>query len=191
MEIIKHINIANKVATYDKSEGKIVCANSNYVAEFTFDEEWNAYEKKKAHFAVKHRGLDKHIDIEFSGNQCPIPPFMNVTFVEIGVFIDGGISTTTPAKVECERSALCGTSHAVLPNEFIVSMNEALRGKDGKSAYEIAVDYGFEGTEEEWLQSLKGAPGKNGENYVLTETDKTDIANMVLNLIPNGDEVSY
>ena len=32
-------------------------------------------------------------------------------------------------------------------------------GKDGKSAYEIALQYGFEGTEEEWLASLKGADG--------------------------------
>lgn len=30
---------------------------------------------------------------------------------------------------------------------------------DGKSAYEIAVKHGFEGTEEEWLKSLKGADG--------------------------------
>ena len=29
----------------------------------------------------------------------------------------------------------------------------------GKSAYEIAVSKGFEGTEEEWLESLKGDPG--------------------------------
>mgnify|MGYP005795187579 CR=1 FL=1 len=35
-------------------------------------------------------------------------------------------------------------------------------GKDGKSAYEIAVSKGFEGTEEEWLASLKGDPGEDG-----------------------------
>lgn len=35
-------------------------------------------------------------------------------------------------------------------------------GKDGKSAYEIAVSKGFEGTEEEWLASLKGYPGEDG-----------------------------
>ena len=29
-------------------------------------------------------------------------------------------------------------------------------GAPGKSAYEIAVENGFEGTEEEWLESLKG-----------------------------------
>ena len=33
---------------------------------------------------------------------------------------------------------------------------------DGLSAYEIAVKNGFEGTEEEWLLSLKGDTGKNG-----------------------------
>ena len=29
------------------------------------------------------------------------------------------------------------------------------RGIQGKSAYELAIDNGFEGTEEEWLESLK------------------------------------
>lgn len=36
----------------------------------------------------------------------------------------------------------------------------------GKSAYEIAVYHGFDGTEEEWLESLKGADGKDGEDGV-------------------------
>lgn len=36
-------------------------------------------------------------------------------------------------------------------------------GKDGKSAYEIACENGFEGTEEEWLDSLQGEPGPQGE----------------------------
>lgn len=35
-------------------------------------------------------------------------------------------------------------------------------GTAGKSAYEIAVEHGFEGTEEEWLESLKGEPGPQG-----------------------------
>ena len=35
-------------------------------------------------------------------------------------------------------------------------------GKDGKSAYQIAVENGFEGSETEWLASLKGADGRNG-----------------------------
>ena len=32
----------------------------------------------------------------------------------------------------------------------------ALKGKDGKSAYEIAVEHGYAGTEEEWVDSLQG-----------------------------------
>ncbi len=36
-------------------------------------------------------------------------------------------------------------------------------GEDGKSAYEVAVDNGFEGSEEAWLESLKGEPGEPGE----------------------------
>lgn len=35
-----------------------------------------------------------------------------------------------------------------------------IKGNDGKSAYDIAKDNGFIGTEEQWLQSLKGAPGE-------------------------------
>ena len=35
-------------------------------------------------------------------------------------------------------------------------------GKDGKSAYEIALDHGFVGTEEQWLASLHGDNGANG-----------------------------
>ena len=34
-----------------------------------------------------------------------------------------------------------------------------IRGLDGKSAYQIAVENGFEGTEEEWLESLEGKEG--------------------------------
>ena len=37
-------------------------------------------------------------------------------------------------------------------------------GKNGKSAYELAVENGFSGTVDEWLESLKGQPGKDGIN---------------------------
>nr|DAU93926.1 MAG TPA: tail sheath protein [Caudoviricetes sp.] len=38
------------------------------------------------------------------------------------------------------------------------------KGKDGKSAFEIAIEHGFVGTEVEWLESLKGVDGKDGVN---------------------------
>lgn len=37
----------------------------------------------------------------------------------------------------------------------------------GSSAYEIAVRKGFEGTEEEWLESLKGKNGKTAYEYAV------------------------
>lgn len=42
-------------------------------------------------------------------------------------------------------------------------------GTDGKSAYEIAVSNGFAGTETEWLESLKGADGKDGTTPDLSD----------------------
>ena len=39
---------------------------------------------------------------------------------------------------------------------FVMLFAFAACANDGKSAYEIAVDNGFVGTEQEWLESLKG-----------------------------------
>lgn len=41
---------------------------------------------------------------------------------------------------------------------LLFSGKEFSDGQDGKSAYEIAVENGFEGTVQEWLESLKGDP---------------------------------
>lgn len=40
---------------------------------------------------------------------------------------------------------------------------EGAGGLQGKSAYEIAVDNGFIGTEQEWLDSLVGPQGPTGQ----------------------------
>ena len=36
-------------------------------------------------------------------------------------------------------------------------------GADGKSAYEVAVNNGYTGTEQEWIESLKGEQGEKGD----------------------------
>ena len=56
---------------------------------------------------------------------------------------------------------------------------------DGKSAYEIAVEHGFVGTEAQWLASLQGA------DWVPTETELNDIAQRAVNLIPTTQGVLY
>lgn len=42
--------------------------------------------------------------------------------------------------------------------------NIEIEGINGKSAYEIAIEQGFLGTEEEWLNSLHGITPHIGEN---------------------------
>ena len=44
-------------------------------------------------------------------------------------------------------------------------------GADGKSAYELAVEQGFNGTVEEWLTSLIGAKGDDGVGIEKVEID--------------------
>ena len=38
----------------------------------------------------------------------------------------------------------------------------SLFGNNSKSAYQVAVENGFQGSEEDWLKSLHGADGKDG-----------------------------
>jgi hypothetical protein len=48
----------------------------------------------------------------------------------------------------------------------------AARGFDGESAYDVAVKNGFEGTEQEWLTSLKGEKGEQGEQGIGIQGEK-------------------
>lgn len=50
----------------------------------------------------------------------------------------------------------------------------SLHGADGESAYQVAVDNGYEGTEEEWLASLVGPQGEVGETPAITMTASVD-----------------
>lgn len=108
-----HINVANKIATYQKRDGDIVCGNSDYQIQFVFDGEWNAYTKKTARF--KWNG--KHYDKDFSGDICPVPKITNTDKVEVGVFVED-LETTTSAEIGCIRSILCGGSAASTENDI-------------------------------------------------------------------------
>ena len=65
-----------------------------------------------------------------------------------------------PSGFEGENSNVPPTPN--LYQQLLQKISE--KGKDGKSAYEIAVEHGFVGTEVEWLESLKGVDGKDGVN---------------------------
>ena len=57
---------------------------------------------------------------------------------------------------------------------------------NGKSAYEIAVENGFIGSEQQWVESLKGNDGKTPEKGVdyWTNADQQSIVNDVLQALP-------
>lgn len=61
----------------------------------------------------------------------------------------------------------------ILAKKYVDNALEGAGALKGKSAYEIAVDQGFQGSESEWLKSLEGeAPyiGENG-NWFLGDQD--------------------
>lgn len=49
-----------------------------------------------------------------------------------------------------------------ISDKVLEQVEAGTKGEDGKSAYQIALDEGFEGSEAEWLASLKGTNGRNG-----------------------------
>ena len=57
---------------------------------------------------------------------------------------------------------ITNATHQVIEVENGAPVVRGVDGKDGKSAYEVAVENGFIGTEQEWLESLKGEKGETG-----------------------------
>lgn len=49
-----------------------------------------------------------------------------------------------------------------ISDKVLEQVEAGTKGEDGKSAYQIALDEGFEGSEADWLASLKGTDGRNG-----------------------------
>ena len=68
--------------------------------------------------------------------------------------------------------------------------------KDANSEWQdIAALVGPEGKQGEpgkdGAQGPQGEPGKDGSDYVLTDADKAEIANLVLGLLPVAEEVEF
>ena len=66
-----------------------------------------------------------------------------------------------PENVENDPEYLTRVETIALIDEYLRSETP---GPEGKSAYDIAKELGFDGTEAEWLESLKGLPGENGKD---------------------------
>lgn len=100
--MILHVDVAKKIATYQKRDGCIVCRNRDYKIKFSFDSEWNEYTEKTARFIWGGH----HTDVDFTGDVCDVPELYDTTEVEVGVYA-GDLKTTTSALIGCHRSILC------------------------------------------------------------------------------------
>lgn len=155
------VTISDKHATAEGSP-VIVCGNSDYYICFTYDEEWEQVDTKTARFVYLQNGQVKYEDILFVGDIVRVPLLTNIKEVHVGLFA-GDLITTAPARIPCELSIRCGTDAPADPTPSQYDQIMALLNATvGASAYEIAQNNGFEGTEEEWLESLRGEPGPEG-----------------------------
>ncbi len=146
---------------------------------FTFDGDW-----KKFHKVVQFSQCDEiySIVLGFDGTSCKLPSELHAGAVKMSVFGYDAESdttvraTTVPITLNIRESGFVGDDDTPIPPtpdlytqllQKIAEIQAGVNGKDGLSAYEIAVKNGFVGTVAEWLESLKGAdglPGKDGEN---------------------------
>lgn len=101
-----NINVSEKRASVIGAP-IIVCGNSDYSITFDFDAEWAGTAAKTARFAYAQGGVLKHQDVVFFGNVVDVPVLSNVREVYVGVYA-GNLRTTTPARICCKRSILCG-----------------------------------------------------------------------------------
>lgn len=124
-----HISVNNKIASCQKRNGAIVCGNNDYQIKFTFDEEWNGYNKKTARFVWGGQPQD----VEFTGDTCPVPRLSGATLCEVGVYA-GDLCTTTPAFIECKPSILCQPASPATVEKDRYRGNEAKKYADEAKA---------------------------------------------------------
>ena len=101
-------------------------------------------------------------------------------------------ATTVPVTLNIRESGFEGDDPPIPPTpdlytQLLKRIEDAEHGLDGKSAYEIAVEHGYVGTEEEWLASLHG---KDGITPDMSEYPKTTEVQTIVETViqPVADE---
>lgn len=134
-----NITVRNKIAT--KTDNVVyVCDNSDYVINFEFDSEWDAYDTKTARFDYD----GKHTDVVFVGNQCNVPIITNTYAFHVGVF-GGDLHTTTAARVPCRKSILSAAGAPADPTpdvyDQIMEIIKGLGGADPEAIKTAVAEY--------------------------------------------------
>lgn len=155
---------------------------------FIFDGDW-----KKFHKVVQFTQCDETYNrvLGTDGTSCLLPSELHAGAVRMSVFgydadnINGLRATTVPVTLNVRPSGFVGDGAEEVPPtpdlyvQLLQKIDEKAEsiqnGADGLSAYEIAQNNGFSGTETEWLASLKGDRGETGLQGIQGEKgDKGD-----------------
>lgn len=76
------------------------------------------------------------------------------------------------------------------PQNGIVTLPEQTDGQQGKSAYQVAVENGYTGTEAEWLASLKGPKGDQGDT-LLVDGEFNPVTDIVNDMTTGGTNKAW
>lgn len=104
--MILHIDVVNKVATYQKRDGCIVCGNSGYKIEFNFDSEWGGVDPADIFAIFIWNGQVHKARVDEDG-ECDVPIIKNADKVKVGVYSESAGMATTGTEIPCKKSILC------------------------------------------------------------------------------------
>ena len=143
---------------------------------FVFDGAW-----KVLHKVVQFTQCEETYNVVLGteGTTCLLPAELHPGAVKISLFGYDAESdttlraTTVPVTLHIRPSGFVADGDTPIPPtpdlytqllKKLSEMQTGANGKDGRSAYEIAIENGFVGTAAEWLESLKGRDGIDGKD---------------------------
>ena len=143
---------------------------------FVFDGAW-----KTLHKVVQFTQCEEtyNVVLGIDGTTCLLPAELHPGAVKMSLFGYDAESdttlraTTVPVTLHIRPSGFVEDGTTPIPPtpdlytqllKKLSEMQAGANGKDGRSAYEIAIENGFVGTVAEWLESLKGRDGIDGKD---------------------------
>ena len=143
---------------------------------FVFDGAW-----KTLHKVVQFTQCEETYNVVLGteGTTCLLPAELHPGAVKMSLFGYDAESdttlraTTVPVTLHIRPSGFVEDGTTPIPPtpdlytqllKKLSEMQAGANGKDGRSAYEIAIENGFVGTVAEWLESLKGRDGIDGKD---------------------------